>query len=311
VPTNPQNQWQDFGSLAVSQLPSNRSRRSYMPSRDAYLNALSQYCVTVLEDPTAEAVAAVAPYLEQGEVQGMMHRVANGGKVQFAAPPVLVKGTYHLFTLEPPHGTLSTCLGYRLLRRQPLPIHPSYVQDESRNFGQHPHADRAMNFALQHWGEALVADDAVANFRTVLQDPTEFDEGRPKTIMVIYCALRRSHEEIVCDQSAPQSNVLNEAIVQMTHFSFVARENRSYSAGDYNCSRCGGILGLTGCDTCKAFYSDDGIRGARLPTVLPARVVDYAVALGHNFTGDLQEVRETERQRWRQRKGGISTDLYE
>lgn len=174
-------------------------------------------------------------------------------------------------------------------------------------FAPYTHADRAMKFAEDHWGDELILDDWVCVVEIFVQDPTDLVTDRyhtdyPRTKAVLYIALSRDLGKIMNDHSKPESDLFDEAIAQMTLDRFVWHEIKGGRGGytEFNCAHCGAGLELSGCSGCGHRFRDDQYR-CGWHTPLSRKMVAFLHDHGHLFKVDPEIARTKEREGWEAR----------
>lgn len=182
----------------------------------------------------------------------------------------------------------------------------SYADKKSHGdiFSEYVHMGKAMKFAEDNWGNELVLDNwnCVVNF--YIQDPTDLVNDRyhtdyPRTKAVLGVTLNRDLNKILNDNSKPESELFNDAVVQMAVDHFVLMELRG-ERGSYtmfNCAHCGGGLSLNRCNGCGFRFRDDHCR-CGWDTPLSQKMVEFLQQNGHHFTIDPKIAQEKELEQW-------------
>ena len=167
-----------------------------------------------IENPKPEDMAAVCPHLTMEQAITAFGK----GSGYVACPPLRVKGafqivSYHKYEGHPPRLDWSfTCRTVQ-----------SYADLQSHGdlFSEYEYMVEAIKFAEDNWGDELVLDtwDSVLELR--IQDPSElisigYKNNQPKTKAILYVALNRDLNEIINDHSRPESQLFDDAIVEMT-----------------------------------------------------------------------------------------------
>jgi len=162
-----------------------------------------------------------------------------------------------------------------------------------------------MQFAEANWPQDLVLDDWKSYLMVYIQDPTDLNQSRyPRTKAVAYCALKRELNDITNDHSAPQSELWNQAIAQVTFSRIEGDELKGHRGGytEFNCAYCGSGLGLNGCPNCGHTFRDDASR-CGWSTPLPPIIVAKLIQSGHVFGMDPNVAQQNERNNWQRYAG--------
>lgn len=255
-----------------------------MTNRVAYRSALnSAYHVA---NPTPAMLSAICPHLTEAEVSELFERdMRSDRSVFFAVPTTLVRNATLVYSLW---GGSDDC-------------RPTLSHAFSRpDFGDIEFAERAHRFAIENWGDELIADRAASVVECGLDDPQKLSQsGYPTCVLTLTFTTDCGWNSLERGSGEPESEVIDRHIVTITHYRSEASELRAGRAGygRCNCARCGSGLGLTGCGGCKARFRDDQIRsGDNVP--LPRKLVAYAVANGHTFDIDPEVAYARERERY-------------
>jgi len=163
---------------------------------------------------------------------------------------------------------------------------------------------KAMKFAENNWGDELIMDDWVSIIEFYIQDPTDLVNDRyhcdyPRTKAVIRVTLNRDLNVISNDHSKPMSELLDEAISQMTldHFVWQELKGGRGSFTMYNCANCGAGLLLTSCPGCGHQFKDDQLRSG-WHTPLSRKMVAFLQQNNHEFKINPEIALEREQASW-------------
>lgn len=141
-----------------------------------------------------------------------------------------------------------------------------------------------------------------------VKDPLGLDEKQhPITAVTVYCALDRGWLVLMNDFSAPRSVLIDKAIRFATtehmrwstfHYSPSGANGAPLTrAIIYNCLRCGGGLGPTGCQSCGHSFNDpEQARDSYIS--LPPKVVGLLWRRGFDSVLDPRQTWLTEREQW-------------
>ena len=238
-----------------------------------------------ISNPKPEDMAAVCPHLTMEQAVTAFGK--DSGYV--ACPPLRVKGafqivSYHKYEGHPPRLDWSfTCRAIQ-----------SYADLQSHGdiFGEYQYMAEAIKFAEDNWGDELVLDTWNSVLELHIQDPSElisigYKKNQPITKAILYVALNRDLNEIINDHSRPESQLFDDAIVEMTIDDMVWHELKGGRGGytDFNCAYCGSGLGLTGCGGCGHKFEDDHFR-CGWSTPLSKKMVEFLQQNGHIFKKD-------------------------
>lgn len=166
------------------------------------------------------------------------------------------------------------------------------------------HIDKAIKFAEDNWGGELILDDWNSFVELYVQDPTDLVNYRyrkdyPCTKAVLRVALTRDLNELLNDESKPESELLDDAISQMTLDHLIGHELRGGRGGftGFNCVNCGAGLSLSSCTGCGHRFRDDQFRhGGNAP--LSRKMVEFLRENGHKFGVDPEIAWTKERESW-------------
>lgn len=171
-------------------------------------------------------------------------------------------------------------------------------------FHPYEHIDKAMKFAEDNWGDELILDNWVDVFDIGVQDPTDLvndrhHQNQPRTKAVLRITLNRKLNEIRNDNAKPKSELIDDAIVEMTLDIMVWHELKGgrTTGSEYNCAHCGaGLLGSY-CTGCGHKFGDDGFRSGWY-TPLSRKMVAFLREKDHEFKVDPAVAWAKERQDW-------------
>lgn len=270
-------------------------------NRGVYLENLHRLR-RAIKNPTTADVAAIAPHLDERQLEQVFRR-EMGGVLYFAIPPIRVKYGYLVASRWEREGDQYLDLAYA--SRTP----ESYADSRSHGsvFSRTAFQPEAMHYAEEHWGDQLILDTWVDYGEVCIQDPTVLFRDRPTTKSTVYYTLDRDANALLNDGSAPSSEVWNNALVTITTDLIEGMELRGGRGGhvDFNCANCSYGLSLVGCDNCGFEFRDDGVRTGHT-TPLPMRIVTLLQKRGHAFGMDPATARKREQQDWEIRARSIS-----
>jgi hypothetical protein len=182
----------------------------------------------------------------------------------------------------------------------------SYADGKRRGdvFLKYPGMYKAMKFAEENWGSELILDDWVDVMTIYIQDPTDlfndlYHKDQPRTKMVLYVTYNRDWNELINDGSKPESELMDDAVSQMTVDRVIYSELKGGRGGftEFNCAHCGYGLNLTGCDGCGYRFDDNHYRSGWY-TPLSRKMVEFLRQNGHEFKVDPELAWAKERQNW-------------
>ncbi|MDB4979224.1 MAG: hypothetical protein JWM56_1410 [Candidatus Peribacteria bacterium] len=255
-----------------------------------------------LENPTPLDVASLCPHLDTTDIEQIFARANAEKSSYFAAPPLLVNHGYQILSVTGPleyDGKKSPqYLNWSYTGR----TLESYADGKKHGdvFSDYAFADKAIAYAQQHWGDKLILDDWDSYITTYLDDPRDkTKDGYPRTKLALFFVTKRPWNDLINDHHAPQSEVIDESILQMACSVLEGHELKGGRGGytESNCANCGGGLALTGCTYCNLVFKDDHYRCGGNTPLMP-KLAQYATANGHVFGIDPSNAREAERLRW-------------
>jgi len=141
-----------------------------------------------------------------------------------------------------------------------------------------------------------------------IKDPLGLDEKqRPITVVTVYCALDRSWLVLMNDFSAPRSVLIDQSIRFATadhmrwstfHYSPSGANGAPLTRAIlYNCLRCGGGQGPTGCQNCGRQFNDpEQVIDSYIP--LPPKVVALLWHRGFSSVLDPRQAWMKEHDQW-------------
>ena len=265
--------------------------------------------------PTAKNMATLCPHLTTEEAV----KAFTSGTGYVACPPLRIRHGFQIVsyskewvekvTVRATHTQVITgtknhpaLLNYSYAGR----TRASYEDRKSHGdvFASYKHIKKALAFAENNWGEELILDDWIDVVEFYIQDPTHLVNDRyhhdsPRTKAILRASLSRDWNEIHNDGSKPKSQLIDEAISQMTLDSVVWHELRGGRGGftEFNCAHCGAGLGLTACSGCGHRFRDDQIR-CGWPTPLSPKMVKFLRESGHVFKVDPEISWKNEQEQW-------------
>lgn len=245
-----------------------------------------------IKSPTPQDMAMLCPHLTAEEaVKAFMP-----GSGYVACPPLLIRNSFHnLYFINDKIEWLSASRTY-----------DSYINRVPRGgvFSSCKHMDKAMKFAEDNWGNELILDDWVSMVEFYIDDPTDLMnedkcKGYPRTKIMLYVALNCNFDIVFNDHSKPASEILDNAISQMTSDPFEWDELRGgrTKCAQFNCAHCGAGLSLTVCPGCGHKFRDNYYR-CGWPTPLSRKMVSFLRDKGHVFKVDPEIAQTKERQCW-------------
>lgn len=251
---------------------------------------------------TREVLAGLCPHLPEHQLDELLQR-KPGSVVTIAAPPLLVGDCFHRISIiwsEKPWLSLDRA---QFLKSSGAKYAPRPV----------PFQDEAVAYARQHWSNSLIKRSWVDVVEIHLQDPGKLvirnnhmgnQYNRPKTMLRLGIALCREQSAISNDNSAPRCDLYDRAIVHISNTqaeNLELRPERFISAW-LNCYRCGQILDLNSCRTCKLRFDDDK-EACCCGTQLTPKMLEYVRSLGHELVqGDPAANLAREREAWAELK---------
>lgn len=284
-------------------------------TREEYRAILSRLPI---KSPTPQDMALLCPHLTEKEaVKAFM--IGSG---YVACPPLRVKHGFEIVSYHKEYveeikvwgvvdgkktqvvtGTKNhpTRLDYSFAGR----TFKSYADGQKHDdlFNRYTAMDKAMKFAEDNWGNELILDDWVDVMSIYIQDPTDlvndkYHKNQPRTKAVLYVAYNRDWNELINDHSKPESELMDDAISQMTLDFVVYHELKGGRVGftEFNCAHCGHGLSLTKCGGCGYRFDDNHCRRG-WNTPLSHKMVAFLRANGHEFKVDLEIAWENERKR--------------
>ncbi len=272
-----------------------------------------------IKSPTVQDMAMLCPHLTTEEAVNAF--MADSGYV--ACPPLLIRNSFQIVSYH--KEWVEQIPGWKVVDGKEIRViigtknHPAILQREragrtleSYTDGQlhgdiietYKHMDKAMKFAEDNWGDELILDNWASVAYIYVQDPTDLVNDRyhhnyPRTKAVLYVALNRDINEIAHDHTKPETEVLDEAISQITLDHVVWSEIVGGRGGftEYSCANCGAGLLLSSCSGCGHKFRDDYFRSGGY-TPLSRKMVAFLRENGHEFRVDPEIAWKKERQRW-------------
>ena len=260
-------------------------------------------------------MAMICPHLTQEQA---VHAFTTGNGA-VAAPPLRVRGTlqilcYHRGSVEEVKGLVDG--KYSTIRTKNHP--PLLFRSSATSADNTPHTAEARQFAEDNWGDKLVNDTWTEVVLFNVEDPTDLVNDRyhtdqPRTKAILYIALNREINTLINDKSKPESELFDEAIVEMTLDVAVWDEIRGGRGGyaEYNCAHCGDGLNLSFCSGCGHKFKDNFFRKG-WHTPLSRRMVKFLRDNRHEFAVDPKIARTAEQRRFAElgtRASGWQTDF--
>lgn len=255
-----------------------------------------------IKNPTSEDMAAVCPHLTMEQAVTAFGK--DSGYV--ACPPLRVKGAFQMVSYHKEYEGRPPRLDWSFTGR----TIQSYadLQPHGDIFGEYQYMVEAINFAEENWGDELVVDIWDSVLELYVQDPSDlisigYKQNQPRTKAILYITLNRELNEIINDHSRPESQLFDDAIVEMTIDNMVWHELKGGRGGytDFNCAYCGTGLGLTGCSGCGHRFEDDHMR-CGWSTPLSKKMVEFLQQNGHVFKKDPKIAWDTETERYEKYK---------
>lgn len=273
-----------------------------------------------IESPTPEDMAMVCPHLTQEQA---VKAFTEGDSNYVACSPLRVRSAFQIVSLRKPwteeikvwRGDTQVITG---TKEHPARLDWSYTgrtrasyadgQSHGSVFRDYAHIAEAIKFAEDNWDDELILDDWASAVTFYIQDPSELVNSKylhdaPKTKAVLYVTLNRDLNETINDHSRPESELFDEAIVEMTADLAVWHELKGGRGGftNFNCAYCGSGLGLSGCNGCGYKFRDDHSR-CGWDTPLSRKMVEFLQENGLTFKKDPEIAWEQEQVNYERRK---------
>ncbi len=267
-----------------------------------------------ISEPVVEQIRGLFPHLADEEIERLLLSNSKEGSY-IVVPPLRVNGAYHTLYLSPGYkdeqaGEIKPVrLHWLFAKRTRASYKGSGGYGDS--FDYDSYIERAVQYARENWGRDLVLDDW-ENFAQIhVEDPSDLIgsssdippllRGIPKTKAIVYFALNRGWNNIANNHSKPQSQLIDDAIVEITDNKFIASELKGGRAGysERNCALDGAGLGLSGCGECGHRFRDNQLNNGWY-TPLPSKVADFLMSQGYKFKQDPAIARKKEAQRFYQ-----------
>jgi len=268
-----------------------------------------------IENPTASDTARVFPHLTKEQIAEVLT-----ADVDVACPPLRIRGAYYVITyLKEWKGLAVESIGstkteeivrvftqhrparlsgYRTSRTRASYTNGKFFRD-SRSTDKY--IGEAMSFAEANWGDKLICDDWISTVSLEIQDsPCPANDRRhldyPRKKNTLFITLNRELTEIINDHSKPGSELLDDAVAQMTLDEVISSELNGgrYVGNWYNCAYCGGGLSINGCTSCSFRFKDNDRQGG-WSTPLSPKMVEFLRASGHEFAIDPEIAWDNER----------------
>ncbi len=261
-------------------------------------------------NPEVDQVRDLFPHLSLDEIKEVLTFREEGRSNYVAVPSLRVNGAFQIVSFVPEYindkdGKITPVrLSWDYAER----TRKSYADGRNHGdvFTRYEHMDRAIVFARDNWGSDLVLDDWIDFVEIYVQDPTDlhksgFSKDGPKTKAIVRFTTNRLWGEIINDRSKPESQVIDDAISQITADGFIARELKGGRGGytEFNCAYDSAGLGLSGCGECGNRFRDDYFRSG-WNTPLPSKVANYLMDREFQFGQDPAIARQKEAQRFEQ-----------
>jgi hypothetical protein len=137
---------------------------------------------------------------------------------------------------------------------------------------------------LPLWKESIMAIPVKSFITFIIEDPSKLYNGQPVTTHQVYVSINREFNEVINDKTKVVSELLNDAIMEVTIDKDRGYEMRDGMGGytEYNCSNCAGGLLLSACSSCGLLFEDDYFR-CGWSTPLPLKIINHLVEQGHEF----------------------------
>jgi len=245
-------------------------------------------------EPKVEEVRELFPHLTAGEISDVLTLEEGKYSKSVAVPPLRVDGAFQIVSFEREYkrddGTV-------------IPVRLRWSYSGRKNSStKYAHSGKAVDFARENWGSDLVEDTWEDYTQIILDDPTNlhqsgYSKGSPKTKAVVRFTTNRPWNDIINDHSKPESQVIDDAIAEMTTSYLVGQELKGSRGGysDFNCAYDGAGLGLSGCGECGNRFRDNQFRSGWF-TPLPSKLADLLISEGFKFGQDPVIAREKEAQ---------------
>lgn len=237
--------------------------------------------------PKVDQVKDLFPHLTIDEIKEVLTIGGERRSNYVAIPPLRIDGAFQIVSFNPKYKSDKGKVPVRLSWSNTGRTRESYADGRSRDDVFHPykHMEKAITFARQNWACDLVLDDWVDFIEIHILDPTDlhkFSVLQESTKAVVSFTTTRPWSDIINDHSKPKSQVIDDAIAQITTDYLIAAELKGTR---------GGYIEFTS--------RDDQLSCSR-ETPLPSKINNYLIAQGFRFRQDPAIARQKEAQRFEQ-----------
>ena len=232
-------------------------------------------------NPTPAAIKKFAPHLELPEVDELFTEANDVGRVQFIGPPLKINGAEHLYHLtkftdpEDHQEKLKFSWGGCHRRKESYACTSRPPEWKSHDFD---YRERVSNFASIHWGESLQWDHAKQHIVIHLVDPTRRTKHH-SPVVTQQCMITLTEQWIDLEPRQdryPWPQLIEQTLdlISLNYFVNAELVGPGMPMAAYNCSFCGGGLGLDACYFCNRKVVCKKAARADWTIPIPTRVCD-------------------------------------
>lgn len=258
-----------------------------------------------ITNPEIDQVKDLFPHLTADEICKLLNKPAY-----IAVPPLKVEGAFQIVSFIKRHKTSNGMIVPASLNYANTgSITQSHTNDRHSNHYDHlteyHHINKAVRFAKENWSSDLSQDNWEDFIQIHLDDPTDLYDpgifaGYPKTKAIISFTTTKKIRYIMNNRSKPQSQILDDAIAQITtdhHIACELRGDRTDAIVEFNCAYDGAGLDASNCRECGHTFKNDDFRTS-WDTPLPAKIANHLIKEGFKFRKDPAIARQNEAEKY-------------
>jgi len=232
-------------------------------------------------NPTPKMIRYFAPHLELAEVDELFTEANTTGRTHFIGPPLTISGAEHLYYLSKftdpidHQDKLAFSWGGCHRRKESYACTRIPAEWKKHDFD---YRERVSNFASIHWGQNLQWDRALQHIVIHLVDPTRRTKHH-SPLVTQRCVITLTEQwvdlEVKLDRYPwPQLIEQTLDLISLNYFVNAEILGAKTPMAAYNCSFCGGGLGLDACYFCNRKVVCKKSARADWSIPIPIRVCD-------------------------------------
>ncbi len=251
-------------------------------SRDSLLVALRDFNKTaVINEPQVQHVKMFCPHLDISEIGELFYEADDTGRVVFIGPPLKIRGAEHIYHLTAVEENNKRVLKFTwggVYRRKESYALVDNVPPNGWLPREFNYRERVANWAETNYGNLLMWDRSRQFLSLSVVDPSRRTlHHYPVVVKQVLLSMRDQWIDLEPLQDRyPMPQLIETSLEWITDNPFISAEmiGPMLPLHGFNCSYCGGGLGLDKCHFCKRPVCSKRQARCDWPYPIPLRVCD-------------------------------------